>query len=375
MIIQIIILAILIMGVIQFCNINTRNGYKNLNISRDVNAKMVTIGEKFSMTIKIENNKGMPIMFMLIEQKIPEELVFSDIGAATVIGNENWHVSRYTMGKYQRRNRTYAMYGNKRGAYILRALNLKIGDPLGLSIESKELDNWIEVLISPKIKSMESLKFDNTSFMGDNTVRRWIHNDPLYIKGIREYTVEDRMKDINWKASLKADKLMVKDYDYTSDDQLVIIVNVQCGDPYWGYLSDELVDKAIDVAVALSCKALKESIPTGVWSNGNIIYCKDSGALDLAPRRGAMEEILEYCTRIYKVPRQEFSIYLQNRFAYLNEYTTYVIIACYLNENDRRIIMEVARKGYKIKIIDVSEQGDIENIKAVEKICYNGEAR
>ena len=42
------------------------------------------------------------------------------------------------------------------------------------------------------------------------TVYKMIHKDPLYIKGIREYNVEDRMKDIHWKSSLKMKKLMVK---------------------------------------------------------------------------------------------------------------------------------------------------------------------
>ncbi len=375
MILQIIIIGILIIGVVQLCNINTKKGYENLNIVREVNTKMVPIGETFSLTLKVENNKRMPIMFMIVEQKIPEELTFADGVTYGYTGNDNWHTSRYAMGKYQRRSRTYTLVGEKRGTYILRALNIRIGDPLGLSIENKELDNWVEVLICPKVKAISSLKFDNTSFLGDNTVRRWIHKDPLYIRGIREYNVEDRMKDISWKASLKVDKLMVKEYDYTSDDQMVLIINVQCGDPYWGYLKSDVVDKSLEVALALASKSLKENIPTGIWSNANMIYCKDTGVLDLLPRRGALEAIVEYCTRMYKVPRQEFSIYLQQRLPYLNQDTTYVIIAYYINDNDKNVIREIVRRGYKLKIIDVSQRGSIEAIKGVEKICYKGEIK
>lgn len=372
---QIFILGALIIGVLQLCNFNAKNGHKNLKISREVKEKLIPIGEKFKLTLKIENRKRLPIMFMLVEQKFPEELRFQDAAKGEVSSNERWHISRYSMGKYQRRSRSYTMIGEKRGAYIIRGINVRIGDPLGLAIESSEIDDWVEILICPKVKSLESLGFENTSFIGDNTVRRWIHKDPLYLRGIREYCVEDRMKDINWKASLKADKLMVKEYDYTSDNQLVLIINVQCGDPYWGYLKSEVVDKAVDIAVALSSRALKENIPTGVWSNANMIYCKDGGPLDLMPRRGGLEGILEYCTRMYKVPRQEFSIYLQQKLPYLNTDTTYVIITHYLNGNDIKILKEIVRRGYKVKLIDISTEGIYEEIRGVEKIRYKGEVK
>lgn len=370
---QILMLGALIIGVLQLCNFNAKKGHSGLRITREVSEKLIPLGEKFKLTIKIENRKRMPILFMLVEQKFPEELSFYDDENLGDNGNERVHVSRYTMGKYQRRNRSYTMIGKKRGAYIIKGIDVRVGDPLGLAIEAKELDDWVEILICPKVKSIEALNFENTSLLGDNTVRRWIHKDPLYIRGIREYCVEDRMKDINWKASLKNNKLMVKEYDYTSDNQLVSIINVQCGDPYWGCLNSEIVDKAIDIALSLSAEALKENIPTGIWSNANMIYYKDGGSLDLMPRRGDFDSILEYCTRIYKVPRQEFSLYLQQKLPYFNAETTYVIIAYYMNSNDIKLIKEIARRGYRIKIIDISDNGTIEPIRGIEKINYKGE--
>ena len=66
---QIFILGALILGVIQLCNYSASNGHKDLNISRQVNEKLIPIGEKFKLTLKIENRKRLPIMFMLVEQK------------------------------------------------------------------------------------------------------------------------------------------------------------------------------------------------------------------------------------------------------------------------------------------------------------------
>lgn len=371
--IQFFSIVALIIVTLLLCNYMAKKGKKNLSISREVDKKLIPIGENFKLTLKIENRKRMPIFFMLLEQKLSKDLVFCDSAANNISGSENYHISRYTIGKYQRRNRSYTLQSSKRGAYIVRGINVRIGDPLGLCVETCEIDDWLEILICPKVKSIDTLRFDNTSFLGDNTVRRWIHKDPLYIKGIREYCVEDRMKDINWKASLKADKLMVKEYDYTTDNQLVLIINVQCGDPYWTNLKEEAVDKAIDVALALSSKALSESIPTGVWSNANMIYCENRGVLDLMPKRGALELIIEYCTRINKVPRQEFSSYLKQKIPFFNTDTTYVIIANHLNDTDIQVVKHLVNSGYKLKIIDISEDGINPKVQGVEKIHYKGE--
>ena len=50
------------------------------------------------------------------------------------------------------------------------------------------------------------------------------------------------MKDIHWKSSLKMNKLMVKDYDFTSERELVIIVNIEGAS---NKMSNDLLIKAI----------------------------------------------------------------------------------------------------------------------------------
>lgn len=375
MILQIFVFAAIVIILVNIMSFITEKGYENLKVYREIKPDRVTVGEEFTITMKVENNKRMPVLFLVVEERIPVELRFVGEVSTYKYGNDNWHICKYVMGKFQRKSRTYTLVGKKRGAYIIKCMNIFIGDMLGLNIKSREQNDYIEVLIYPKVKSIGSFRFDVTNFLGDNTVRRWIHKDPLYIKGVREYNVEDRMKDIHWKTSLKADKLMVKDYDYTSEQQMVIILNTQCGDPCCNYIDEEIIETSIDIAVALAAKASKESIPTGIWSNAHLIYCNENSVNEIEPKVGSFNRILEFCTRIYLAVKYELNEYLKSRMPYFDKSCTYVLITTYLNEKDIRILNILVAKGYKIKIIDVSRENRIKNIKGIDKISYKGEMK
>ena len=46
-----------------------------------------------------------------------------------------------------------------------------------------------------------------------------------------------------------------------------------------------------------------------------------------------------------------------------------------MNNRDINIIKETVKRGYKIKIIDISNNGSIEEIRGVEKVYYRGEVK
>ncbi len=60
---------------------------------------------------------------------------------------------------------------------------------------------------------------------------------------------------------------------------------------------------------------------------------------------------------------------------YFDKSCTYVLITTYLNEKDIRILNILVANGYKIKIIDVSRENKIKNIKGIDKISYKGEMK
>ena len=203
---------------------------------------------------------------------------------------------------------------------------------MGILAETMAVEDFLEFLVYPKLINMNNVQFANTNLQGDNYVKRWIHQDPLYIKGIREYNVEDRMKDIHWKSSLKMDRLMVKEYDFTSERELTIIVNGQCGEPYWGSIQPALIENGIKVAASLASIAIKEGVPTGMWTNCQLIGIQTKIDSEISPDINALRKIMELSARMSYSITIKFSDYLRSKIKDLNRNCTYVIITPYLDE-------------------------------------------
>ena len=367
-------LILSILAIIFFVGEFTRKkGFDNLKITRNMDKDRITAGEEFTLTTTIENNKRLPISFLTLSEKMPAAIQFISDGDEVKKGADFWHLSKYTIGWYQRKKRIYKLKCDLRGAYVLKEIKVTVGDLFGLSAESRISDDFLEILVYPEIVNINNFEFVNTNFQGDNYVKRWIHKDPLYIKGIREYNVEDRMKDIHWKSSLKMDKLMVKEYDFTSDRELIIIINAQCGEPYWGSIQPELIENGIKVAASLASMAIKEGVPSGMWTNSQLIGIEARMSGEVYPDINALKRIMELSARMSYSVRIKFCDYLRGKITKFSQSSTYVIVTPYLDSDSIGIISKLKRRGISIKIIDVSSKGTVPSISGIEKIYYKGE--
>lgn len=371
---KLIVIMLILCMMIEISNVTKKKGLEKLKIKRELDNNKIFEGETFSIKTIVENNKLLPVSFLVINEIIPKGIDFANEVMSYRDGNNLCHISRYNIGWFERRKRTYELIAEKRGAYILKDIGITVGDIFGLSTESLETENYLEILVYPRVKEISNYKFDSTSFQGNNTVKRWILKDALYIKGIREYNVEDRMKDIHWKSSLKMDKLMVKDYDTTSDRRIVIILNVQCGEPAWSHVMQELVENGIKLAVSLATKAVKEGVATGFWTNARIISMYGNLAGEVNPDLNSVRIIMELAARIDTEAKVEFHIYLNQRAKSFNKNDTYILITPFLNSNSISVLNKLHKSGFKFKIIDVSENGNVPHISGIEKITYKGEA-
>ncbi len=367
---------IFLLGIIELylyiSKIIVTKGFNDLKVYREIESKKIVEGDSFDISIVIENNKRLPASYLLIEEIIPHGLKFDSNVISYSEGRDIRHLSKFSIGGFKRKRRTYRIVGEKRGIYLLKSMDVYLGDILATTIEKQGFEDYLEIMVCPKINSLSQYKFDTTNIQGDNTVRRWIHKDPLYLKGIREYNREDRMKDIHWKSTLKANKLMVKDYDYTSEQEVVIIVNIQCGDPHWTSINPENIEKEIEISVALAAKSLKENIPTGIWTNGHIISYKSRIRNEIEPKVGILNKIVEFAARIDTSIKHELHEYLGSRTKYFQKNSTYILVTSYLNNKDILILTSLYRSGYKIKIIYVGDNVNIPYIQGIETIAYKG---
>ncbi|MCM1990813.1 DUF58 domain-containing protein [Oceanirhabdus seepicola] len=375
MFIKILFMCLIICILIMLGEITKVKGFEKLKIERNIENNKVHQGESFTLETVVENNKWLPVSFLLIKQMLPNEFEYVENIIIEDAGSKFFHISMYNMMNYERRRRKYNVKVNKRGTYLFHYMEITVGDVFGFSAQTRDVDNFNEVVVYPEIMDLCDFRFKTVNSLGDNIIRRWIFKDPLYIKGIREYNTEDRMKDIHWKSSMKMNKLMVKEYDYTSERELVFIINVQCCDiAYSGILADR-IESGIKIAATLAQKALKDSIPTGMWTNARIITRGSKTINKVIPAVNSFEKIMELCARMDYLTEVEFDKFLEINRKNFNRNETYVVITPYLNERCCNIFSKLAKQGINIKLIDISQESNLCKIQGIEKLDFIEEAK
>jgi uncharacterized protein (DUF58 family) len=224
-------------------------------------------GETVTWSGTVENTGKWPIPFVRVTERFPAE--------ARIQESEDWirnHCIRNMLQWYkeekmsllprQSRSRTVRLSFPARGVYRIGSYQVSAGDLLGFR-EKGISGDWQEMVIMPE-RSSNTVSLDALGgFLGDVSVRRFILEDPILTVGFREYTGREPMKAISWTRTATAGSLQVRQYDYTAERHIMILLNVEGASP-------EELEESFRLMRSV-CEALEQTkIPYGMRTNGNL---------------------------------------------------------------------------------------------------------
>jgi len=100
---------------------------------------------------------------------------------------------------------------------------------------------------------------------GQLRARSVTHPDPFSFRGIREYSPHDPLKAINFKASAKAQELMVNLWEHVNARQVILLYNLQRHSIWHNDVVDEY---GIKLVASLATRLTKENVPLRFITNG-----------------------------------------------------------------------------------------------------------
>lgn len=372
---RIIFILILIYCLLKFDKKMNAKSFNEFNIKRELDKIRVFENERFNIKTTIENNKRLPLSFIYVREKLPTEFVKMKQELQKDDNGFKVNISRYTMRSYERKIRNTTFKSSKRGIYTISHIKVTIGDIFGFSNCKKEFIDYLELIVYPEVKKLSQFKFSSNTLYGDNIVKRWIYKDPIYIKGIREYNTNDRMKDIHWASSAKMNRLMVREYDHTSEKQLIMLLNVESGRKVWRSGDEIELENAISLVASLASECSNLNINTGFWTNAQIIGKNKKGVSEVICSEYSLGNVLEMCARIYPSKKMNFSELLSKKKNEFKRNYSYIILGFYLDKESINMVQELVSRGISIAMMDVSSDLRLPNIKGVKKFDFKGAIR
>lgn len=336
-----IILFTLLLNVISL-----KYGFEKLYYNMEVEKVVVEIGEEIPFKAIIENPKPLTVSFLNIREKFPSGLA------------EEENVYSIFIMPYQRIKRSYNIKALKRGLHRISDVELILGDFLGFENKKKHLKLNNKVTILPEKIDLTKSISPFGDLYGDISVKRWIIDDPLMTVGIREYTEGDPQNYIHWSSSMKYGELMVKKFDFTTDNSVMVLLNTETCKPYWKNIDMDLVEEAIKVCRAVIEEMEEQKIPYGFASNAFNLDSEHSREYYYYPGIGPShrDRFLEILGNINYAVSSSMEDTLSNISRRKGSYSTVVIITPKILESYINPINKLSKVITKTVVISMDDK-------------------
>jgi len=205
-----------------------KNALKGVDYTYGFNKQLVEPEEEVERISVITNHSSRFVSFMELEEKFPENVIFLQENVKPKIDylkNTTLTTTTYLMPKSCLERRISLTFA-QRGVYLFYGASLTGGDFLGVSMKRKTFTVLKEVIVYPKIAHLKGVDQILKGFLGDVSVKRFMMEDPILTTGAREYTGREPLKQISWKQSARLNRLMVKQYDYSSEPVVSVLLDI-----------------------------------------------------------------------------------------------------------------------------------------------------
>ncbi|MHC1590478.1 MAG: DUF58 domain-containing protein, partial [Candidatus Helarchaeales archaeon] len=192
----------------------------DLILERTYDKDKVFVNDFIHITIKIKNVGTRNYDYVEVFDVYPPQ-------AFNLVLGENWMGTRIDAGSEI--TFSYILQAKMRGVYNLGPARLIVRDRLGFHVEATGIDVVTETLVYPDFQDIRRMqafaaKRRHGIIYGIHSHKQKGLGAEFY--GIRQYTVGDEFRRIDWKATAKTNKLMTREYESEKNIRILILLDV-----------------------------------------------------------------------------------------------------------------------------------------------------
>ena len=177
-----------ILGVYLLSRYLARRWVHDLQAERTCDATPREVGQSTDVTVTLTNAGGLPILWVLVEDLIPDLATRQKPARLSVKGKRLQVVS---LGARKTKTVKYAVTFLMRGYYPLGPTLLETGDVFGLHRRHRVVGKPVYVMVYPKVVPLTKYDFASERPIGSVRLQNRLFEDPTRTAGVREYQLGD----------------------------------------------------------------------------------------------------------------------------------------------------------------------------------------
>ena len=244
-----------------------RSGLKKLDVHVSYSKPRATEGASLVITTVLTNEMWLPLPWVSVKLKVSKHLLFTDMENAQVT-DFFYRNDLYNILMRQRITRRLSFVCGKRGYYPIPSVDIAAWDILMEAKSAAIVECNANLTVYPATLPTEEVDDICVQIYGQLKARNIIYPDPFSFRGIREYSTHDPLKAVNFKASAKAQELMVNLWEYMNARQVILLYNLQ---RYSVWHNEVLDEYSIKLVASLAEKLTSQNVPVRFITNGHSI--------------------------------------------------------------------------------------------------------
>lgn len=243
--------------------------FVRIKFVQEIDKRVIIKGENVRLVVKLSN-----------EDFILYPYIFVSFFASHSSFNGKNSSQSLSINPKSRKEFVFDMECKYRGEYEVGLSEIYIEDFLGLIKLKYKIPETKKIIVYPKIEHLSNFSIPSSNSSDSQSLESGLQDDFNNIKDIREYSNGDSFRKIHWKLTARSNKLMIKNYQSTTDANVNILLDLRKN----VYPEDENIiieDKLIEAAVAVLYYYLSKGIPINyVFFNQKLEALKASNQLE-----------------------------------------------------------------------------------------------
>lgn len=262
-----VFLVLLVLCTLAIQYRSAERALERLNYQNTLDRDLAEPDQIVTLISMVRNIGRLPVFYLNFMETLPEKTHPEE--------DETWqkhHLKRALFGLYctstlslpahRRYTRAFRFSLPERGSYLFGKHYVVAGDFLGVRTRYREGNEEKKLVVMPRRREDPQLALTLGGYIGEISVRRFIFEDPVLTIGVREYTGNEPIKQISWKQTARTGTLQVKNYDFTADANVTVLLNIDGGSP-------EDLERCFET-VRTVCEMLeRRRIPYEFYGNGD----------------------------------------------------------------------------------------------------------
>lgn len=242
------IIAIILAIIIYFLQFSLYRRYwdKALTVRISYSKVYANIGDTLELTEQVENKKLLPLPVLSVKFCSSRTFQYETDENAS-LSDHYYRNDIFSILGNQQVTRKQLFRTTQRGYFVIDSVNLVSHDLFLRNSFATIKDNHAALYVYPK-QLCDRQTIALTSSIIGNITQKTLFEDPLLFRSIREYTSQDGMRYINWKATARNQQLMVNTHFDTQNVEVVLLLNL---DTHAVKRSEQLQEYLICVATTL----------------------------------------------------------------------------------------------------------------------------